>query len=71
MTAAYGGRRVNYPADFDLTFMGAGQGDTSFPAANSGPNAIRIPSDISIKNLTENMDHWQFIFRDNNSNKVI
>ncbi len=64
---AYAGRRVNYPADFEVTFKGAGQGDTSFPALNG---AARIPSDISVRNVTENIDHWQFIFRDNNSNQL-
>ena len=34
MTNAYGGRRVDYPADFDIVFKGAAQGDTSFPKFN-------------------------------------
>ncbi len=62
---AYQPRRVNYPADFEFTFTAAGQGDMSFPASSfSQP----IPSNIVIKNLTENTDHVQFIFRDNNTN---
>jgi hypothetical protein len=60
---------VNYPADFEVTFKGAGQGDTSFPAAASGALSTPILSDISIRNVTENKDHWQFIFRDNNNNQ--
>ncbi len=64
---AYAGRRVDYPADFEIVFKGAGQGDTSFPALNGAP---RIPTDISVRNVTENKDHWQFLFRDNNSNQL-
>ncbi len=64
---AYQGRRVNYPADFDLTLTAKGQGDMSFPASSfSQP----IPSNIIIKNLTENIDHVQFIFRDNDHDSM-
>lgn len=58
---AYQGKRINYPADFEITFKDKGAGDLSFPQDNfSQP----IPSNISIKNITENADSIQFIFRD-------
>ncbi|HUL43674.1 MAG TPA: hypothetical protein VLY03_04900 [Bacteroidota bacterium] len=62
---AYQARRVNYPADFDFEITIPGQGDTSFPASSfSGP----IDStDIIVHNLTEDIPHMQFIFRDNNN----
>jgi hypothetical protein len=64
---AYQTRRVNYPADFEISFMGQGQGDMSFPQDNfSSP----ISSNITIRNLTENTDHVQFIFRDENGNRL-
>jgi hypothetical protein len=61
---AYQARRVNYPADFEYTFTTAGQGDMSFPSSSFGGP---VPSNIVIKNLTENTDHVQFIFRDNDN----
>jgi hypothetical protein len=65
--AAYQAKRVDYPADFDISFVGKGIGDTSLPATNfSQP----IPSDIIIKNLTEDIDHVQFIFRDENNDSL-
>ncbi|HEX9006919.1 MAG TPA: hypothetical protein VF889_06470, partial [Bacteroidota bacterium] len=63
--AAYAARRVNYPADFQITFGAAGQGDKSFPIVNNGPTP---QSNITVKNLTEGTDHVQFIFRDENNN---
>ena len=66
-TAAYNGKRVDYPADFEILFTAPGEGDISFPASNfSNP----IQSDIIIKNVTENIDHFQFIFRDVNQNEL-
>ena len=66
-TAAYGSRRVNYPADFEIRFTEPGQGDISFPQdAFSRPR----PSNIIVKDLTENIDHFQFIFRDNNNDSL-
>ncbi len=65
--AAYGTRRLNYPADFEVTFMAEGQGDLSFPATSfSKPQS----SNIVIKNITEDIDHVQFIFRDNNKDSL-
>jgi hypothetical protein len=64
---AYQPARVNYPADFEITFTAKGQGDPSFPSSSfSGPG----PSNITIKNVTENIDHVQFIFQDLNNNQV-
>jgi hypothetical protein len=61
--AAYSGKRIDYPADFEIKFMEPGQGDLSFPAtAFSQP----IQSNIIINNVTEGIDHFQFIFRDEN-----
>jgi len=65
--AAYQAKRVDYPADFEITFVGEGLGDTSLPATSfSKP----IPSDIIIKNLTEDLDNIQFIFRDENNDSL-
>lgn len=65
--AAYLGRKIDYPADFEITLTDPGQGDLSFPAtAFSQP----IQSNIIVKNLTEGTDHFQFIFRDANSDQI-
>jgi len=65
--AAYNGLRVDYPADFEILFTAPGEGDISFPASGfSNP----IQSNIMIKNVTENIDHFQFIFRDVNQNEL-
>ncbi len=58
---AYLPRRINYPADFGIRFTAKGQGDTSFPGSSFSTG---MPSNIVIKNLTENIDHVQFIFQD-------
>ena len=64
---AFQSSRVYYPADFEVTFTAKGQGDLSFPASSfSGPQS----SNIIIKNLTENINHVQFIFEDVNNNQV-
>jgi hypothetical protein len=64
---AYQPSRVDYPADFEVTFTAKGQGDPSFPSSSfSGPG----PSNIIIKNVTENINHVQFIFQDVNNNQV-
>jgi hypothetical protein len=61
--AAYQGKKIDYPADFEISFTGQGQGDLSFPATTfSQP----IQSNIIINNITEGKDHFQFIFRDEN-----
>ncbi len=65
--SAYIGKKVDYPADFEIILTDPGQGDLSFPAsAFSQP----IQSNIIVKNLTEGIEHFQFIFRDANSNKI-
>jgi len=65
--SAYAAKRVNYPADFEIVFVGAGSGDLSMPATSfSQP----ILSDITVKNLTEDIDHFQFIFRDMNNDSL-
>ncbi len=66
-TTAYQTKRKNYPADFEITFTEKGQGDLSFPSSTfSQPQ----PSNIVVKNLTEDIDHFQFIFRDNNEDST-
>ena len=48
--SAYQGKKVNYPADYEITFTEPGQGDLSFPATSfSDP----VQSNIIIKNVTE------------------
>lgn len=66
--AAYQARRVNYPADFQITIMAPGAGDIPFPSTSF--DNPQFPSNLVVKNLTENIDHVQFIFRDNNSNNL-
>ncbi|MGA7160266.1 MAG: hypothetical protein WBZ48_04650 [Bacteroidota bacterium] len=64
---AYQPSRIDYPADFEVTFTAKGQGDLSFPSSSfSQP----IQSNIIIRNLTENINHVQFIFQDVNNNQV-
>ncbi len=64
---AYQPSWIDYPADFEVTFTAKGQGDLSFPSSSfSGPQ----PSNIIIKNVTENINHVQFIFQDVNNNQV-
>ncbi|HTK80927.1 MAG TPA: hypothetical protein VL633_01410 [Bacteroidota bacterium] len=64
---AYQARRVNYPADFEITFTGKGQGDLSFPSSSF---SLPQPSDIVVNNLTEHIDHFQFILQDNNNDSA-
>ncbi|MGE5679407.1 MAG: hypothetical protein ACM34K_00870 [Bacillota bacterium] len=59
--AAYGNRRIDYPADFEITIGAKGSGDSSFVAKSF---STPTPSNITIKNLTEGIDHIQFIFED-------
>jgi len=64
---SYENRRVDYPADFEILLTAPGLGDTSLPSSNfSDP----IPSNVIINNLTENIDHFQFIFQDLNGNEL-
>jgi hypothetical protein len=65
--AAYLGKKIDYPADYEVKLMEPGQGDLSFPAtAFSQP----IQSNIIVSNLTEGNEHFQFIFRDLHSDKI-
>jgi hypothetical protein len=64
---AFQSLRVNYPADFEVRFTNPGQGDTSFPI---GSFDTGVPSNIIVKNLTENMDHVQFVFYDKDNNNL-
>lgn len=65
--AAYLGKKVDYPADFEIKLMEPGQGDLSFPAtAFSQP----IQSNIIVNNLTEGTENFQFIFRDVNLDQI-
>lgn len=65
--SAFNQKRVNFPADFEIIFKSAGQGDTSFPQSSFFKP---IPSDIQIKDVTDGIDHMKFIFYDNNSNNL-
>ncbi|MBU1098069.1 MAG: hypothetical protein KKB34_16415 [Bacteroidetes bacterium] len=61
--SAYKNRRVDYPADFEITLTEPLMGDLSFPSSTfSQP----IQSNVIVKNITENIEHTQFIFRDEN-----
>ena len=60
---AYTPERVNFPGDFDINIVNPSEGDIAFPATSfSTPN----PSNIRIKDITDGIDHAQFIFRDVN-----
>ncbi len=65
--AAYLGRRIFYPADFEIHITNPGEGDLSYPASTfSQP----IQSNIIVKNITDGDDHAQFIFRDVNKDAL-
>ena len=66
--AGYQPRRVFYPANFDITFTAKGQGDVSFPSSSFSTSGS--PSNIRITNLTENIEHVQFIFQDLNNDST-
>ncbi|MCX6151269.1 MAG: hypothetical protein NTX22_12135 [Ignavibacteriales bacterium] len=63
---AYQAKKVDYPADFEIVFKEKAAGDLSFPATGFSKPQL---SDIVVKNLTENIDHFQFIFRDGDVSK--
>ncbi|MBI9070407.1 MAG: hypothetical protein JEY94_02345 [Melioribacteraceae bacterium] len=65
--AAYKGKRVYYPADFEIEITEPGEGDLSYPASSF---STPIKSDIIIKNITDDYDHAQFIFRDENKDEL-
>lgn len=58
-------RRVDIPSDFEITFTQPGQGDISFPSSSFSTEGIQ--SNITVRNLTEGINHTQFIFYDNNN----
>jgi hypothetical protein len=58
-------RRVNIPSDFEITFTQPGQGDISFPSSSFSTEGIQ--SNITVRNVTEGINHTQFIFFDNNN----
>ncbi len=63
---SYAGQRVNLPADFQITFTQPGRGDTSYPTSVF---AQPIPSNVIIKDVTDNIPHMQFMFFDNNNDQ--
>lgn len=64
---AYNRKKVDYPADFEIQLLNKDEGDKSFPSTSfSSP----IQSNVRIKNLTEDKDSIQFIFRDENENEM-
>jgi hypothetical protein len=64
---AYGLRRINYPADFEISFTQKDSGDFSMLSSSFSPPQ---PSNIIIKDVTENINHFQFIFQDNNNDSL-
>ena len=64
--AAFQSKRIDYPADFEIRFTNPLQGDASFP---QGSFFQPIPSNIIVKNVTENIDHVQFIFYDKDNDQ--
>lgn len=66
-SSAYRGKKRDYPADFELFLVEPGMGDTSLPATGfSQP----IGSNIILNNITEGIEHFQFIFRDVNQDEI-
>ena len=64
---AYQSKRVLLPADFEITLTEPGKGDTSYPASGfSQP----VPSNIIVNDVTDGINHFQFIFRDNDNNNL-
>ncbi len=62
---AYKSKKVDLPIDFEVEFAEPGKGDLSFPATGfSQP----IQSNIIVRDLTDKIDHFQFIFKDENDN---
>lgn len=65
--AAYQGQRVNFPADFLIHFTQPGQGDTSYPASSFSTPEV---TNVTVEDITDNIKHMQFIFRDLNNNGI-
>jgi hypothetical protein len=63
--AAYSGQRVNFPIDFEIHFTDAGKGDTSYPTDAFTP---RVFSNIYVNDLTDNIQHMQFMMKDSVKN---
>ena len=57
--------RVNLPDEFDITFTQPGQGDISFPSNSFATQGIQ--SNITIRNVTEGINHVPFLFYDDNA----
>ena len=65
--SAYNGKRINYPADFEVLFTAPGEGDLSFPQDGfSQP----VQSNVIVNNITDGIENFQFIFRDENDNEI-
>jgi hypothetical protein len=61
-------RRVDYPADFEIRFTAPGAGTLALPKSSfSQPN----PSNVIVKNLSENRDSMQIVFFDENANLTL
>ena len=61
-------RRIDYPADFEIRFTEPGKGSMALPNSTfSPPN----PSNMIIKNLTENRDSIAFVFFDQNEDSTL
>jgi hypothetical protein len=65
---ALGTRRVNIPADYDITFTQPGQGDVSFPP---GSFDVAIQSNVTVRDVTNGVNHVQFVFYDNNHDGLV
>jgi len=61
-------RRVDYPADFEIRFTAPGAGTLAIPHATFTPPN---PSNVIIKNLTENRDSLDIVFFDENNNTTL
>jgi hypothetical protein len=61
-------RRSDYPADFEIRFTAPGQGTVALPRSTfSEPN----PSNVIVKNITENQDSIAIVFFDENANATL
>ncbi|MBU2505435.1 MAG: hypothetical protein KJ799_01745 [Bacteroidetes bacterium] len=64
---AYKSRLVDYPADFEIELTEKDMGDLSLPVSTfTSP----LQSNILIRNITEDLDHIEFIFRDENKDAI-
>ncbi len=65
--AAYQSQRVDFPANFRIHFTEPGMGDTSYPGDSFSKPEV---SNIVIEDVTDNIPHMQFIFKDVNKNGI-